>query len=232
MSQNKNATDIRNDYISVMGQELGTIFYELYQDVSLLHAKWNQYVQLYATSDSRLELLNHTAGSFFAIIQYVLWNDLLLHIGRLSDPKYSMGDPSKPNLSLHQLPDALEESLLKEEVKKTLNKLDRKASSARDWRNRKLAHNSLLLLTDLHVKPLPRVTYSNLKETLALIAKIMNLLEMHYRKAEVSYDMLISQDNADSLVYYLRVATYVEARNRQKMARGELVPEDEMPSDW
>ena len=50
MPRNKTAAELKDEYICSMGSYLGAVYYStLWQDVALLHVKWDEYVQLYGT---------------------------------------------------------------------------------------------------------------------------------------------------------------------------------------
>ncbi|HEX6030152.1 MAG TPA: hypothetical protein VFY90_01895, partial [Tepidiformaceae bacterium] len=63
------------------------------------HAKWDVFDELYATG-GRLELLKQSAAGFFSILQDMLFDDVLLAISRLTDPR---GCGNRENLTLDHL---------------------------------------------------------------------------------------------------------------------------------
>ena len=81
MAENSNSWQERA--IKDMGPHLGPVWIELWKEVASLHAKWNQYRQLYAHLCARLDFLNKVAGDFVGIIQNPLLDDVLLHLTRL-----------------------------------------------------------------------------------------------------------------------------------------------------
>src|SRR5258708_12664398 len=78
------------------------VYIQLEKSVITLNAKWNQFIELYATSENTVELLNKTANWFFKTFQRVLMDDILLSICRLTDPP-EMGRHHQ-NLSLLRWP--------------------------------------------------------------------------------------------------------------------------------
>lgn len=82
--------------IRVMGKDLGELYSALWQEVAWVHSKWAEYVQLFGVKESRIDLLNRAAPRFARLLQDSLWEDVLLHIARLTDPAKSMG---KSNLN-------------------------------------------------------------------------------------------------------------------------------------
>ena len=59
------ADEAKQQYISQMGQALGTQFAALWQDMANLHLKWGEYVILFGTKPSRLEFSTKRPPSFF-----------------------------------------------------------------------------------------------------------------------------------------------------------------------
>src|SRR5262245_20632655 len=96
----RTAEEARAHSIELMGPELGEIYAALWQEVAWIHSKWAEYVVLYGTKESRVDLLNRAAPRFARLIQDTLWEDVVLHIARLTDPPKSTG---KHNLSLQSL---------------------------------------------------------------------------------------------------------------------------------
>jgi hypothetical protein len=113
MAEHKTREQVRYEHREVMGSILGPLYHALYEEVTWLHAKWQQYRALFAESPERIDLLNKVAGFFFQVIQDVLWEDVVLHIARLTDPARSAG---KDNLTLLRLEGAISDRALSAEV--------------------------------------------------------------------------------------------------------------------
>ena len=104
MAEELSAEQVLEKCIRDMGPELGPLYNELSDELVWLHAKWKQYRQLFGYSEERADLLNKASGYFFKIIQDALWDNIILHISRLTDPVKSAG---KDNLTFLQLPDLI-----------------------------------------------------------------------------------------------------------------------------
>ena len=100
MARHMSGAEVREQHLRVLGEELGNLYNRLYQELTLLCAKWQEYRKLYAVSPERVALLNRTAPFFFVTAERVFWEDILLHLARLTDPPKSAG---KPNLSIMSL---------------------------------------------------------------------------------------------------------------------------------
>jgi hypothetical protein len=94
-------------HIRDMGPELGAVYHALCKEVACLHVKWNQYRQLYAHSRERVAFLNKVAGHFVEVLQDTVYDDLLLHLTRLTDrPSFGKYE----HLTLRRLPELVSES--------------------------------------------------------------------------------------------------------------------------
>jgi hypothetical protein len=83
--------EIRVEYVRSMGPDLGQLYHELEDGVSWLHEKWGELLELFDKGPERIALLNEVAPNFFYLVQQVLWESVLLHLSRLTDP------PESPN---------------------------------------------------------------------------------------------------------------------------------------
>lgn len=139
MSGHRTADEVKRHHIEVMGDDLGSLYHALWNELAWLYSKWGEYVELFGTKPSRIDLVNKAAGHFFRIVQDSLWEDALLHIARLTDPPKSVG---KENLTIRQLPQLIVKEPLKKNVSALVDVAVEKAEFCRDWRNRHidLAH--------------------------------------------------------------------------------------------
>src|SRR4030095_7611026 len=77
-----------------------------------IHLKWNEYVRLFGTDEERINLLTQTAPAFFAVVDRVLWDDVLLHICRLTE---DTGPPGKKErLTLQSFLGLVDRSILRD----------------------------------------------------------------------------------------------------------------------
>jgi hypothetical protein len=86
MATTRTADEVRADFMLKMGADFGAFWDAFRNELIVLHAKWQQYRKLYGTSDERIGLLNSSAGFFFGLVHDVMWDDIVLHIARLTDP--------------------------------------------------------------------------------------------------------------------------------------------------
>lgn len=86
----KTAEEIKNEMIEKLGTDFGLLLNSLYNEITWLTFRWIEFVELYGTKETRLELMNKSAPFLFFTIQKVLWENLLLGISRITDPPKSM----------------------------------------------------------------------------------------------------------------------------------------------
>ena len=222
MTPNRTAEEVEADRLAVLGPELGSLFHALDNEVTWLHAKWNEFRELYASQDT-VELLNQTAPFFFRVVQDTLWHDAILQVARLTDPPVSVG---KPNLTLRRLPEAITIPDLSKEVGDLVARTLTEATFARDWRNRKLAHTDLRLALDDGAEPLAQVSRQHMETVLSCMRDAMNAVNRRYWDSTTAYEVFFSIHNAETLIYFLCAAHKAEAAREDRLRRGIVLSED------
>ncbi|UCF05216.1 MAG: hypothetical protein JSV33_15060 [bacterium] len=227
MDRYKSADEVREEHIQVLGPVLGIFYHALQRDVTWIHAKWLEFRKLYARSEKRIDLLNEAAAFFFRVVQDVLWEDVLLHIARLTDPPKSAG---RPNLTINRLAELIPDPIVAEDVHNLVNTAIQKCSFAREWRNRHLAHRDLdLAMETRQATALPGVSRQSVIDALSAISAVLNRVESHYFDSEVAFGHFLVHDDADALVHHLVVAVRYGERKRERFRQGKPLPEDLEP---
>ena len=212
-------------YLKALGPDLGLLMFHLQNENIWLNWKWREYTTLYGAKSSRIELLNEAAPVFFRIIQDVLWEDVLLHISRITDPPRSAG---KDNLTVQRLP-PLVATEIRPEVDVLLEDVSAKCEFATDWRKRHIAHRDLALAIDKAAKALAHASRLLVNQAIESIGALLNRIDGHYRKAETYYKGGPRFGNAEDLLYVLRDGIEVEVQRRTRHETGKLLPEDVTP---
>jgi hypothetical protein len=166
-------------------------------EVRNLYFKWKFFSQLF-TDPNKVKILNATAASLFQSVEGSMLSDILLSIIRLTDRPKSMG---QENLSFNNLIQEMPDGSLRAEVVKLLSQIKEKTKDIKTWRDKKLSHNDLQKA--LGSFSLPQIQKKDLTDTLELIPRIMNLVHGHFADIEVRYDMSITSQDGDSLLFYL-----------------------------
>lgn len=76
--------ELKERNIAAMGEEAGKQYSLLNNEVAILHLYWKEYVELFSTSQKRVDRLNQTAPGFFRMLQTELFQTNILHLTRLT----------------------------------------------------------------------------------------------------------------------------------------------------
>ncbi|WP_148294394.1 hypothetical protein [Azospirillum sp. B506] len=220
----RNAEDSRLSYVDLMGEELGNVYSALWQEVASVHRKWNEFVHLFGSRESRVGLLNEAAAHFFGMIQGVLWEDIILHLARITDPAVTL--KTKKNLSIQGISGLIPDAKLRECVQNRVDVAVAASSFCRDWRNRHLAHRDLDLSLERAATPLEPVDRTMVKAALKAVADVMNAVSGHYEDSETAFHLGISHSGAEALLYVLDEGLRVERQRMERISTGTFTSED------
>jgi hypothetical protein len=217
------AEESKQVHIDAMGQELGSLYDAMWQQVAWLHTKWEQYVELYGTKESRLTLLNQAAPLFFRVVQDTLWEDVLLHIARLTDSPESM---KKANLSIRRFPAEIDDGPTKLAVETLIGEALTASEFCRDWRNRHIAHRDLRLALGGAAIPLKTASREKVKEAIRALDAVLNAISNHYLDSTTFFAPRGTPGGAHSLLYLLDDGIKADHARRERMRNGTSTPED------
>ena len=223
----RTATQAKADHVAVMGDEIGTVYSALWQEVAWIHKKWAQYVELFGTNPERIALLNRAAPSMIRTVQDALWEDVLLHLARLTDPPRSMG---KANLSVRHLAALLVNSPIGPKADSLATSTLDACTFARDWRNRRLAHRDLDLALGQSVQPLASASRAAVKASLVALEELLNAVSSHYLSSTTIFNLGPGGEDAVALLHLLRGGLQAEEDRLARIKRGEYKPDDLKPT--
>lgn len=228
MARSETYDGIKKRHVESMGEDLGLLFDALWNEVAWLYAKWNEYVELFGTKPSRIDLVNRVAPLFFRVVQDTLWEDTLLHIARLTDPPKSMG---KHNLTIERLDDMVTDDQAKTNITKLIKVAKEKADFCRDWRNRHIAHRDFHLAMDEGAEPLKSASRAKVKEALEAISAVLNAISVHYTGSTIGFDSMPSPGGAVSMLYVLDDGLQAEKEKQERIGAREYRADDFKPRD-
>lgn len=226
------ADEARSRNAGAMGEKLGDIYSQLWQELAWLYRTWAEYVALFGTKESRVELLNGAAPAFTRMVQDALWEGVILHIARLTDPPKSMG---KLNLSIRAFEEAVTDADVKSRVSAAVAEALTASDFCRDWRNRHLAHRDLNLALRRGAEPLKAATRLKVKEALESLSAVLNVVSRKYLDSTTFFDLDLrvggGPGGAMSLLYYVDMGLDAERRARERLESGNFDPNDYRPKD-
>jgi hypothetical protein len=201
--------DVRAERERDLRPDAGPIFNALNEQVIDLHAKWCQYRILF-DSDEHLKVLNDAAPYLFAMLQEIMWKDILLGVARLMDPSKSAGKGVRENLTLEALVDALDPSVLRDELCRLLVQARKDAEFAVTWRMKSLAHSDRAYAMGRSATPLPEVNQGKVETALGSVGAVLNEVAKHYWQIRIDFTPTASKD-ATNLLHFLRIG--IKAQN-------------------
>ncbi len=204
MTRYNSPDEILQEYQIRLGCEFGLFYFRLRNQTIHVHAKWHEYTNLYGYSPERIEILNNCAPYFFALLDSIFWSDILLHLSRLTDPP---GKGSKSNFTIRRLPAFIQARDLECKVTPMVHEAVHSVDTAREWRNRHLAHLDLdLTLGTARAAPLPDLSRKTIEDALSALRKPLDAVELYYFDRTVTLQYLVTDSGSDALVTLLQTA--------------------------
>lgn len=100
MGAKLNEQDIKKEFIDSFPDNAGELAYYLWTDILELHYNWKNYRILFGTNKERIDLLNRYAPNYFGSLHSILLHDIILSIGRLTDPASSGKEKDNASINL------------------------------------------------------------------------------------------------------------------------------------
>src|SRR5271157_3512876 len=212
--------------MSDMPESIKDIFNELKNQVVWLHTKWENYRQVFGTSE-KLKLLDECAHAFFLIIHNALIDDVLMSLSKLTDPA---GKKTKKHLSFEKLQKRVKKNCdheLASQLQAKLDDLKKKSEVIRTHRDKRLAH----LDTEVAMKQglnLDKISVKMVEEALALAGEYMNIIEGHYYQTGTYEFAIASYGDGDALVAILK-----DGLHFKELLKAEKIPLEELcQEEW
>lgn len=220
-STHRTAEEMKAENIRLMGVELGTIYAALWQEVAWVYGKWSDFVVLFGTKESRIDLLNAAAPAFCRLVQDSIWENVLLHIARLTD---AQATGKKQNLTIQRLPILIERITSRQNVEIKIQAALANCAFARDWRNRRIAHSDLELKVSDNALPLEFASRQCVNQALASLSDVLNAIAAEYLDTTSFFDTL----NGDALSFLYVIDDGLRAdKQRQERLRNGIYDPDE-----
>lgn len=220
------ADEARQRNIAAMGEDLGSVYSALWQAVATIYVYWGEYVVLFGARPQRIELLNRAAPMFFRMLQDELWDSCLLHLARLTDPAKSGGRGDRGNLTVRGLPNLILDASLQSKVSELVSQAVHQTEFCRDLRNRRIAHNDLMLALGRPTTPLTGGSRLQIKSALDAISKVLSAISSHYFDSELHFDVPRPSGGAHSLLYVLDAGVRGLELKRQRLKEGKPLQDD------
>lgn len=217
----RTADQAKVEYVQAMGQDLGETYHMLWQQLALLHTRWNEYVVLFGTSEERFKLVMSAAPKFFSTTQTALWEAVLLHIAKLTDRAITFG---RPNLTIQRLVALIPDPSLQQKIQDLVDEALRVCEFARDWRNRHVAHIDLEHALDSTAKPLAPASRLGVRAALKALDAVLNGVAQHYLQSTSFFDSGV--DDAEHLLYVIYDGQAASRARHERIKTGQYTHDD------
>ena len=204
--------------IERFGETIGPVFEELENEWSDLNFLWHQYRILFDGDERKIDLLNETSPIFFFLIQKYLFESAALHVTRLFDPATTTG---RANLSLLRLHEVCRGEPFADELRNMIDVAANDVRPFRDWRNRRISHNDLLLRVGEGPELQP-IHFDAMDNVLSSIFEILSFVAL--RKADIGLcdEVNVMQKDARSMLYTLYDGVLVSRERWRRLEDGEI----------
>lgn len=194
------AEEIKKNMTDTLGDEFGSFLYVIYNEINWLSFKWSEYCQLFAIKETRIELLNKSAPSFFFLVQKTLIDSIILEIAKLTDPIESC---KKKNITLRAIPNYIDDEILKSEIQNDIDELIKKIIFFRDKRNQIISHMDFEFYLDNKATTTESATKNKIDTAIKSIYSIYNKIEKFYFDTSTLYQFIQIERGAESLLHLI-----------------------------
>lgn len=226
MVTDKTSEESLKEYILDMGEPLGRLFHTLWLDLANAYLIWNEYVVLFGTKQSRIDLMNEAAPRFFNIVQNSLLEGTILYITRLTERKKMR---NYKQISIQLLPDMVKDESIIQKLEERIEIAKTNSGFCKDWRDRRIAHRDWNLAFDNNTTPLEKGSRKKISNALSSIADVLNLVQ----DAETMFDKLVGSrlGGAMSLLYIMDDGLKRKEERGQRIRIGRYQDNDIKPRD-
>lgn len=200
-----------HEYEKKLGSEKGREFYALEEEVWRAKAKWEEYKILFVEARVESGATIATGFSFWLHMGRVLFEDIVLHLARLTD-----GCPQRVKLERQAGGFRNKETRLGigstigmcSEIPETRARLERKIKDAceavkniRKWRDMWLAHNDKNTRNaGKRRHTLPEVTHEEIEEALKKINEVLNIIRAERLNKATTSEVLVGNGGENSRI--------------------------------
>ena len=224
---NQTPAEAKAHNIDKMGEQLGSLYSALWQEMAVSHLYWKEYLELFGTKPERTALLNRAASTFFRMLQDELWEMSLLSIARLTDAANTFGRDDKSNLTIQALPELTKKDIqLNSQLANLIQQALEKTKFAKDWRHRRIAHRDLKLALEQPTEALADASIAQVSDALAALTAVMNAVAGHYLKSETRFDLTARHRGAYALLDIIDDGLGAQEAREKRIASGSALPED------
>jgi hypothetical protein len=219
---NRTAEEIKAHNIEEMGPELGAQFSELWQRVVKVHIYWGEFIEMFGTKPSRLDIMNESAPAFFHMLRTEL--AILLQLTRMTDKPVVSGHKT---LTIRNLPSLTTDDTARLAITALVDAALKKTRTCRDHRNMLIAHDKLNLALQDKAQVVSAPTKREIDEALKAIAEVMRAVSPHLSDSDMIFDTGNPRVHGFvELLYVMRDGLKAREGREERLRAGKYTPDD------
>lgn len=219
----KSNEEVLQERIAVLGEELGTLFRHIENDLYSLQSHWRIYTAWFGTNLERVNLLNQASGQATHLIEKALFETAMLSVCRLVDPPTSNRGNSS-NITVTRIPIVLAANPKVFELESLVESAKSTSQFARSWRNKRLAHSDFdVRMGTLNVEPASRRAMAGAIEA---ISKNVRWVGLELMDTTIITNP-ISEFSNDEISFLVRLYDGVNEQDAKQEMRRDLMQRGE-----
>ena len=200
----------------MLAPDLEELFHPINNEVTWLHTIWELYLQLYCATDKNYDIMNSTAPQFFAILQNVLFEQLILIVGRLTDPPTTLGKENASIAMLIEKVKAHDSLQLANSMQKKLDEFRIEHAAFRTWRNKRVNHDDMATLLGKSADLMPEIPRRQAQTAIDQLAGIMNeFSEVLQGSTQIYKPFMVAKGDGNALLQALQMASGLSALEKE-----------------
>lgn len=195
-------------------------------EVTWLHGRWVIYRQLFGTNEERVEILNRSAGTFTAMLQEILLQDVQLGLAKLGEPAVTK---RFKNLTLAALVEILSENepSLSAELAHLLRVYGEACVKIRRRRDKWIAHLDHETMVNRKATPLMGPSRNEIESALSALRAFMNAVKLHFNHSQTAYELITLDSDGDHLIGMLK-----RGIRYQQLVRDGSISRTDLAEHW
>ncbi len=207
-----------------MDSHLNRVFELIKQELNKVHYRWKLYRQMFGTNSSRIELINKTSSNVFVEFQWLVIDYMVMSLSKLTDRARMSGNDNLSFPLLIELVRKAGNENLAAELDQDLNYLQDACKKFRQIRDKRVAHNDLVVALEDCASPLPGVSRADVETALEHARNVLNKIELHYLGSQTLYQELIlplTNDGRSVLIWLQKGLAYDQLEDGGLIEQGE-----------
>jgi AbiU2 len=210
--------ETHDEYRKQLGLEFGDVFYYSLNEWCDLWCTWSQYENLFGHGSERVALLNKAGAAFFYQVDRHFLEACMLSACRLSDPIETAG---KKNLTVQLFAKFIDTAKRKAEMAQLLDAASASTGFARDWRNRRIAHNDFDLRNGTG-KPLEDASRKLMNIAIDKLHKVFAYVATEFMNTHLADTVIAPLNNEVVMLHRLHLGVEQFERDMEALKAGKL----------